>query len=91
MQKQTVGSPLLYLGDAIPRSRKPSRHDGKVEILAELGRGVRLLRRALSTARLVLWWLGTVAVSYALVNHACSNGATAACEALARFQFLFLY
>jgi hypothetical protein len=44
---------------------------------------------ASAATAVVIWWLGTVAVSYALLNHACSSGAAAACESLAHFQFVY--
>jgi hypothetical protein len=42
-----------------------------------------------AASAVVIWWLGTVAVSFALLNHACSNGSTTACDELAHFQFVY--
>jgi hypothetical protein len=44
---------------------------------------------ASAATAIVIWWLATVAVSYALLNHACSSGAAAACDSLAHFQFVY--
>lgn len=37
----------------------------------------------------IVWWIGTVAVSFALLNHGCSSGSTTACELLGNFKFIY--